>query len=74
MEQWLEGRREGIIDLLNVEVEFKFEPAVTTTFAERLEQVQDSDALIRLGVWLLDYDSASEMFDKLDGLSSPGQG
>ena len=63
-----EGHRNGQVELLRGQAARKFGVATATTLVQRLEQVEDADAIVEAGQWVMECDSAAELLRRLDGL------
>ena len=63
-----EGHRNGQVELLRGLAARRFGAATATTLVQRLEQVEDADAIVEAGQWVMECDSAAELLRRLDGL------
>ena len=79
-EGWQEGReegreegwQEGQLELLRGLAARKFGAATATMVVRRLEQERDANAIVEVGQWVLECDSAAELLRRLDGLGGGG--
>ena len=69
-----EGHRNGQVELLRGQAARKFGVATATTLVQRLEQVEDADAIVEAGQWVMECDSAAELLRRLDGLRGGAEG
>lgn len=66
--QWKE---EGRVELTHELVARKFDRATADRFKERLEKVGDSHQTVKVGIWILECESAEELLSRLERVSVP---